>query len=247
MVDVVVVVVIVVVVAFINKKYKMTSVIIGFRYEKTKPLYGVVHDVSLMKEYCSNMDKRILTDDNYHNVDDIYNLLSNCSNRLILYYSGHAKNSCFIMPDGKTLCMSRLREVIKYMINGEVLAIMDCCNSNGMGLPYRLDNNKFEVNENSLIGEYPNIVCISSAKINEDAVMSQDGSIFTHTLVNILKHNIKYMPCILDKLNSVCKQYKHTANIYSTSRNMILWNWVYGVENYNISLIDNELIVDYLC
>lgn len=140
------------------------------------------------------------------------------TNRLFVYYTGHAKNGHLILPDNTHVPLNHLRNIIISNIssNSQVVIILDCCQSNGMELPY-IYNNNYKLNNFDFL---PNrIICLSSSSIDQHSTATRSGSIFTRELFKILNSNNTAVLTVRDLFNKI------TVNIYTTYLETTLFVW----------------------
>jgi hypothetical protein len=251
---------------------QLVAIIIVFKYpNKDNELPGVINDLELVVRYLSKVGFKIYTITDFHhptipviqytNVEEFIKIIdgilsSNQYNRYVIYYSGHSKNSCLILPDNQKICMSSLRRLIVSYItdnqpSAQVMLIMDCCNSNGFGLPYELDNGQYKpVSDTSVNEPIPPIICISSSRINEGSIVGSTGSIFTKSLFTLMyDKGYKYLPLLINKVKDECsKYYQQTPNIFTSCHRLVMWNWMYGIIRYDIdrNLDGNWVIIKYV-
>jgi hypothetical protein len=227
----------------------MSALLIGFQYNGDKYLNGIKVDLELMQNYCRRVGLKPttisdLTNDTPNYSQAIFNYVDIHTNEpLLLYFTGHAKDSCLILPDG-TLCMNRLRKHILSRVINNVLVVMDCCNSSGFGLPYELTTNGYKQRDISfdISTTTTNMLCISSSRIDEKAVISSQGSPFTRTLVQLLEQRVLYLPLLLSRLKEACSTYiRQTPTIFSNTKTLVLWLWVFGERRYSLELRDKDI------
>lgn len=233
----------------------MSAIIIGFQYSGDKYLHGISADINAMRNYCESIGlNSIVISDVFHQppyLDKIFNVFTSGYplDPLLIYYTGHAKHSCFILPD-QLICMNKFRNEIIRMVPyySRILLIMDCCNSSGFGLPYELIDDKYHYISNSSfeLDKYtPAMICISASKINENSIIGSNGSIFTKELIKLLNNRVMYLPLLLRCINQECnKYYNQTATIHSTKELMVMWNWVYGEYRYDLNMMGDDIIVE---
>ena len=146
------------------------------------------------------------------------------------------------------LRMLILTSVDKY---AEVFLVMDCCNGNGLGLPFHLQDNVYRLtNSEPRIYTTQKVICLSSTMFDENSITSRDGSIFTRSLFKQMKERQQSIQKMLEVVGKEClTKYAQTATVHASYPDLkILWNWVYGPTNLSI-IIDcqtNTLIVDFV-
>ena len=183
--------------------------------------------------------------------------------KLIIYYTGHGiLYDNLVMPDETLLSMKKFKNIILGFLPSttEIFIILDCCNPDGMGLPFKLNNNSFKLstsNRNLIDFIQHKILLITSAANHQKSIATQLGSLFTRYLFKILidmnqydesyykKENIPLsinrnlqrltsnMSCHIRKLHT---GYQQNIAIYSSYIiDPILWMWLGNPHYYNIS------------
>jgi hypothetical protein len=191
---------------------------------------------------------------NFENKTFIKHLVNICYNkqRLFIYYTGHFKDNKFILPkviDGEYtlinsenyLTIDQFRSILlKTAITAEIFIILDCCNCNGLNLPYRLQLHD-DLNSIYRLTSYKplffckqKIICLSSSKENESSLASKTGSVFTSILFSNIG-NIKRSLTIL--LKSLYKEYFHKYNQTPTIDSNYpdiyhLWSWIFNEHDH---------------
>ncbi len=162
--------------------------------------------------------------------------------KLIFYYTGHAKNGNIILPDNTQVSLDYVREILTQTNpTCQILSVLDCCESNGMSLPYRLSSLKVS----SLSGSYrlnslnfmkQKIICLSSSIITEDSMATRSGSVFTRELFGYLESH-------QDTVITV-GQLKDIGTIYGSYPNLkMLWLWITKTKHSYLDItIDNCVI-----
>lgn len=188
-------------------------------------LLSFIEDIKFNRQYVLY---EYIKKNNYitNNFDQTVSEFVNKFDKLIIYYTGHGKSGDIILPDNTHVGLSYLKSLIKTQ---QMLAIIDCCESNGMCLPYfyfnhyKLNTTDFSDNE---------IICLSSTHISQDSVATKSGSVFTRVLFSYLSTNNYITINDLVKIPGI--------NIHTTFPNIkIVWGWVTGSKN-NIDIdIDN--------
>ncbi len=146
--------------------------------------------------------------------------------------------------------------------DANVLFVMDCCNSNGLNLPFKLCDKVYRLSHNvdhtdssgnteRTVFVTQKVICISSTMSDENSITSRDGSIFTRAFFKQLKEedglSCRSISRILTIVGEECTlKYAQTATVHSSYPNLkMLWNWVYQPIslNINVDYIDNVLII----
>lgn len=177
-----------------------------------------------------------------HTLNDIKNLFENVYKyqKIIIYYTGHAKNGDIILPDGNIYDRTQFRTKIleKTNVNSEILIMFDCCQCENLNLPffYQYDSKEKRSNLKYRLSFCNNkqfipqkVIYIASASKYEDSATTKKGSYFTLALTNLMKSECSdiYDICKHVHTNSN-KSYPQTITIYSTYPNLIkLWSWIF--------------------
>ena len=99
--------------------------------------------------------------------------------KLILYYSGHGIREYMIMPDNGRLPFIEFRDHIIRMVppDVEIFWILDCCNPNGLYLPYKLQGNTFRLSSSKIQCVTHPILLITSSDSDEKSIATKSGSL----------------------------------------------------------------------
>ena len=187
-------------------------------------------------------------------------------NKLIIYYSGHGINNNMLMPNNSYLSFDNFKSVILSNIPSsvEIFCILDCCNPNGLSLPYKLDNNYFK-----LVNNFDNIndkidfiqhsmLLITSANENEKSLATIYGSVFSKFLFEILtqmnkqysltltddkilinKNNNRNLRRLIGNIKSSIRKlhtgFSQSVSVYSSFIiDPLLWMWIGSNRDYDI-------------
>lgn len=213
-------------------------------------LLSFIEDIKEKQQYIlyQSEKKNNYVVNNFENV--ITNVLRNDRNKdvthIFIYFTGHAKNGHIILPDDTHVSLTHLKDLIVSNTNPDcqIVVILDCCQSNGMDLPY-IFNGNYKLNNYNFIN--PSIICFSSSQIDEDSSASRSGSVFTRNIFNVIfgfpsqtsdsQNNINDGGKILP-IKSLFHKIKCT--IYCSYPENILWAWVSGYNKNNMNItIDN--------
>lgn len=201
-------------------------------------------------------------------IDELSKILKNKiqDDKLIIYYTGHGVlYDNLVMPNDSLLSMKKLKNIIleNVIISTEIFFIFDCCNPDGMGLPFKLKDNSFVLSSTDMklidFVEHK-ILLITSSANHQKSVATQLGSLFTRYLFKILIDMNKYdesyikkeniplsinrnlqrltsnLSCNIRKLHT---GYQQNISIYSSYIiDPILWIWI---GNHN----NRDIITDY--
>lgn len=193
-------------------------------------------------------------------------ILRKPSSKLIIYYTGHGLKNGIELPDHSLMSFNDFRDQILKDIEPEVeiFWILDCCNPDGLSLPYQLKNNQFIFNSGDHHYYGPHrILLITSANPHEKSVATKMGSLFTRYLFQILSKMLvtnfdpqKPLPLIhnrnlqrlIGNLSSAIRTahsgYQQTVSIYTSYiQDPVLWMWIGSTKPYDISTTDSTIII----
>lgn len=175
--------------------------------------------------------------------------------KLIIYYSGHGAAESMILPDQSLLPFVEFRDLILNLIEPytEIFWILDCCNPNGLHLPYKLHETRFRLVSTPIeCITHPSIL-ITSSNWNQKSVATRFGSVFTlhlfrfltrlrfnvratiddtdsisHSLPRSKNRNlsrmVSHLESLIQKMKTGCEQ---TISIYSAYMiDPVLWLWI---------------------
>jgi hypothetical protein len=183
--------------------------------------------------------------------------------KLIVYYSGHGALESLVLPNSEKISFLEVRDSILRQVNDytEVFCILDCCNPDGLHLPYKLTGNRFSLSSAKVDCITQPMLLITSAESHEKSITTKYGSIFSRTLFRILtlmnsgpethlKHKTAIVPThrnrnlrrlvglIGSSIRKIGTGYIQTVSVYSSYvTDPILWMWIgsIGVErDYDI-------------
>ncbi len=173
----------------------------------------------------------------YHNLDSTLSKLNN--NNLFVYYTGHSKDGNIILPNESLYSL----EIFKLQISKSksILCILDCCESTGLKLPFRLRDDIFRLENTDFIKN--KIICISSSLTEQDSIIMTTGSIFTRHIFSLLNNKNKSLSSLMEDINLLlykfCNKYntKQTVNIYASYPNLVyMFGWLYGNIDLNFKI-----------
>ena len=127
------------------------------------------------------------------------------ADELLVYYTGHARRGYLLLPiienkftmvnlasevveDEDILTPNVLRETIfvdNIKKTAQCLTIMDCCECNGLQLPYYLTRDKYVLQEDRKYYK-PEILCIAATNKEEQSTTNRTGSVLTSNLFDAL-------------------------------------------------------------
>lgn len=208
----------------------------------------------------------------YTNKEDLMEIIkSKFSNKknILFYYTGHSHDSEILLPslndyfcyeyqDNNELSinLSEIRELLCDHTDqrSEIFMILDCCNSNGLSLPYKLADGVYRLNYDTLRQplqlrfnlsgrgrgdsdmseplsklKFPlqKIICFSSSSIDESSIILNSGSIFTYTLFKNIKSH-RNITELISLISTEClKKFEQNANVCSSYPNLkLIWRWL---------------------
>lgn len=209
-------------------------------------------------------------------IEEILKILKNeiTDNKLILYYTGHGVlYDNLVMPDDSLISMKKLKNVILDNVSAitEIFIVLDCCNPDGMGLPFRLKDNLFVLSSTDMkLVEFIDnkVLLITSSANHQKSVATLLGSLFTRFLFKILIEMNSYNSLFFKKeehiplsinrnlqrltgnlssnIRKLQTEYQQNISIYSSYViDPILWMWLGNHNNHNIITdytLDNIII-----
>lgn len=181
-------------------------------------------------------------------------------NKLIIYYSGHGVKDSMVMPDRTLLPFVDFRDNILNILDPyvEIFWILDCCNPNGLHLPYKLEGNQFVLSPCQVQCVSQPVLLITSSEASEKSIATKSGSVFSRHLFRLLTAmNADVAPTIRKKainipvsrnrnlrrlignLGSSIRRmhtgYAQTVSIYSSYViDPVLWLWIGSSKSYDI-------------
>jgi len=227
-------------------------------------LYNAIDNKLANKDLLNfyNIMQPIIIFDNL--IDELLKILKNRvpDDKLIIYYTGHGVlYDNLVMPDETLISMKKLKSIIleNVSISTEIFIVFDCCNPDGMGLPFKLKDNLLVLSSTDMklidFIEHK-ILLITSSANHQKSVATQLGSLFTRYLFKILidmneydesyikKENIPLsinrnlqrltsnLSCYIRKLHT---GYQQNISIYSSYViDPILWIWIGNRNNRDI-------------
>lgn len=187
-------------------------------------------------------------------------------NKLIIYYSGHGVKDSMVMPDRTLLPFVDFRDNILQILHPyiEIFWILDCCNPNGLHLPYKLEGNTFVLSPSKIECISQPILLITSSEANEKSIATRAGSVFSRHLfllltllnnedkpitvslkpsgryrLNIPTYKNRNLRRLIGNLASSIRKmhtgYAQTVSMYcSYFSDPILWMWIGSRKTYDI-------------
>ena len=202
---------------------------------------------------------------NYINKYDTLQLIEKYitnSNKIFFYYTGHVHDGNILFPlynericyiynrDDIFLPLEELRDLLlnKTMETTEIFVVLDCCNSNGLNLAYKLLNNGIYrlIPYNERIFAKQKIICISSTNRDETSLASKNGSLFSYYFFKYILAE-RSLEKLKIKINEECyKKYEQTMCINSTYPDIkMVWKWLIspGEEEIKINFFKNFIVI----
>jgi len=234
-------------------------------------IISFIEDIKLLNQY-RQYKSSIVNGFNKNNLEKtISELMDDKVSEVFIYFTGHAKDDHMILPNNNRIPLNYFRDLIvnKTLKSSSTIFIMDCCNGTGLGLPFtyypdkRIKNSimngditgVYKLNRNVKDFKFYNmnrrIICLSSSKYDQNALISRNGSVFSLTLFDLISRWNKdddditrYLPEILYKINVKCSirdenvqnvQNVQTATLHSSNPNILVLDpWInsnYGTDS----------------
>jgi hypothetical protein len=163
--------------------------------------------------------------------------------KLLIYYSGHGKNDSIVLSNDVLYSFKDFRNlIISSVLTGsdlnsadvEIFWILDCCNPNGLHLPFKLMNNSFHFQTNCefVCPKNFKILLITSSDNDEKSISTINGSLFTNELLSLLYS-------LYDNLQSFIKNYDTNDTIIPVATNRNLSRFINQLAA-NIRVIQHE-------
>lgn len=193
-------------------------------------------------------------------IDSLKSAISD--NKLFIYYSGHGVKDSIVMPDRTLLPFIDFRNNILSILDSyvEIFWVLDCCNPNGLHLPYKLNGtggtNIFILSPSKIECVSQPILLITSSESNEKSVATKLGSVFSRHLFHILlslnrtcdatdnksivpTHKNRNLRRLIGNLASSIRKmhtgYAQTVSVYSSYViDPVLWMWIGSRKSYDI-------------
>jgi hypothetical protein len=232
-------------------------------FEKAIKQGLVDHDINT---FYDTIIQKYIVSNKYDFISGLQTVLkTSIDSKLIIYYTGHALKQGIELPDHSIMSFNEFRDHILQWVDPqvEIFWILDCCNPNGLSLPYQLKNNQFIFkNEDSYYGLH-RILLITSSNPNEKSVATKTGSLFTRYLFQILSkmtvttfdiqkplplvHN-RNLQRLIGNLSSAIRTvhsgYSQTVSIYTSYlQDPVLWMWIGSTKPYDIISTDSTIII----
>lgn len=165
----------------------------------------------------------------YNSPQDLYDFLNiGTSKELFLYFSGHCSQGKFIFPDMSIDSLDFRRRIEQKTLCAENFFLIDCCNADGMKLPFLWEKDKYVYC--SPYFSTKKTLCLCSTRPKEDSASKITGSVFTECFLRQIKEN-KDLVTTVDSINEECSCYPQTATLYASLPNLKrFWTWLYPKE-----------------
>ncbi len=155
--------------------------------------------------------------------------------RIFVYFTGHCKNGHIILPDNTHISLDHIRDILSKNRQAQIIIILDCCESNGMSLPF-IYNTRYKLNSLHFIK--PEIICLNSSHVGQDANATLSGSPFTRDLFQYLNKNTNKIVKIKDLDNIVITASHPNLNV--------LWSWFNHKIKTNMNVIIYNNVVNII-
>ncbi len=250
------------------------AVLIGFKYS-VDTLYSSVKDLENAYIWCKTYQYQIKIFSDLSSICDIettyvrtgdsliehvceYLKQGIVDKKLMIYYTGHGIKQSMVMPDKLLLSFAKFRDSVLSVINSdiEIFWILDCCNPNGLYLPFKLGKRGFDLSKLEFKCVPNPILLITSSEETEKSIATKNESLFTKYLFPLLSslndnrikeingkiislpHN-RNIKRIIDNLNNSIQKsysgYNQTVSVYSSYQiDPIMWFWIGSNKNYEI-------------
>ncbi len=193
--------------------------------------------------------KRVKKENHHHqfiDLSDFRNTLreySTGSDQVFFYYTGHAKDGDFLLPNGEMIKTSEVRDIFRECTSStsDIFAMIDCCHADGFSLPYRLTPHRgnYRYRLSTGANEFPSqrIICFSSSSPDEKSVATKRGSIFTRKFCKMLEDKNRNISNLLASVSeSQMKSHQQTMTVHSSYPDTsLLWSWLYN-KSLDVSL-----------
>lgn len=180
----------------------------------------IIDNIKKIDDLTVNIDDKLLY--KYQEKDDFIEKLNNISldintDIICLYYSGHGEKGLIITPEDNDGIESTI--FIDIFNKSEIFIIFDCCHPSTLSLPFKLNNNKWKLQDEYKVRKNNILLLTCADEDNEEkAVSSRYGSIFTRIFFNYIKkslHSNRNLSHIVHKimLNIYEERNKYIQNI----------------------------------
>lgn len=258
------------------------AIIIAFEYKNNEFLPGAIIDLYIAyKNLCNykyntviytdiaNVSKDFILNDNVDegiydfikkiipfngsNEELLTSIKNHCDNikNIFFYFSGHSDLNNIILPNDDTISFCNIQNLLK---NKRIISVFDCCNCDGLKLPFILENNEFSVVKRDFDCPKSQIIVFTSSNSHGAALTSHTGSYFTIAFFDYLKklsvpyHDIGENLILYNRnLQRMCNNlsintYKGDIvkiNLHSSHViDPVLWNWV---ERDDLFIIESDI------
>ena len=174
--------------------------------------------------------------------------------RLFIYYSGHAERGLIVLPKAnREIDRISLPQLLSICVNkahpqAEVFSIVDCCQSDGMGMSFKMIPGDEWYQYQKVYDLYKQgreIICLSSGNEEEFSETRIGGSQFTALLYELLNKKL-YWP--IGQLLKELKEggYENTPVVTSSDPHLMeLWRWTLSSTRLSISFdyLDQTILV----
>lgn len=166
----------------------------------------------------------------YSTPQDLYDFLKiGQEKELFLYFSGHCKQGDLLFPDISISSLEFRRCLEQQSLGAENFFVLDCCNGDGMKLPFLWQENKYICSSHPYFSTKKTL-CLCSTQPREDSASKITGSVFTDCFLRQLKER-KDLAETMESINTECSCYPQTATLYSSRPDLKrFWSWLYTKE-----------------
>lgn len=231
----------------------MTAILVSFSYDNT--LSSGKNDLDLVSDYCSTIGLQVFVMTDFEvtekkRIFSIDNLKEDLeTTRVVLYYSGHAKENYLQFPCGDVCMKTFYMSVVSRFPKAQIVSIFDCCCSSSFSLAYTIQQESHVLSYNPLYSH--NEIIHFSSSMREETALSTEVSCFTKSLIRVLKTHESRLHRLVEELKTSVRSQRYDIDTLSqipqifTSFSSIvrMWPWFYGI---NIDIIGDYFIVNEL-
>lgn len=175
--------------------------------------------------------------------------------QLFFYYTGHAKNNFLILPNNLIHATEIKNHLLRCVSpSSQICLLFDCCFGININLPFRLQDKRYSlVSSSSSAFSRQSIICISSSSDNENAGLTDIGSIFTRIIFRLLNSSNRSIYHLISEINKQSKvllaqnpQYilSQTSNVYSSHPDLFcLFSWLFQSDCGSIEIDPHKNIL----
>lgn len=196
--------------------------------------------------------------------DLLENIKTSCEgyNYCFLYFSGHATPTHMIVHNEYTISFNKFQNEIMNRQNLRIVGLFDCCNCNGLNLPFILKDNEFRtINQNIDFDKINSFDCTLSKSIIFTSSNSNGAALACNLVSFMTSIFFKYLDDLsipYDDMEDLSKYNRNLqrmcnsmstqidrggsvkVNVYSSHIiDPVLWNWVERKDKFVIESSDS--------